>query len=268
MKAINFKQSRWVFLLIVALDLIFLSLPTIIVVAASFTASDVVTFPPKGFSLKWYVKLLAQEDLIEAFFRSFQVAVLCTLLAIPSGLGAALALYKYRVRWRRFWDVYFLLPFTIPLIVSGLGLLIIYGRLGLLNKVWPVGLALTAINLPFMLWAVSSSVNALDENLEYAAQNLGAEGLQTFIYVTLPALMPGIITGSLIMFILGFNEFIVSLLITTIHNMTLPVKIYNSIRAVIEPTLAAISSVYIVLAMVVIWILDRVVGLEEFLRSR
>jgi putative spermidine/putrescine transport system permease protein len=108
----------------------------------------------------------------------------------------------------------------------------------------------------------------LDENLEYAAQNLGAEGLQTFIYVTLPALMPGIITGSLIMFILGFNEFIVSLLITTIHNMTLPVKIYNSIRAVIEPTLAAISSVYIVLAMSVIWVLDRVIGLEEFLRAR
>lgn len=268
MKVIDFKRTRWVFFLVVVLDLIFLSLPTIIVVAASLTASDVVTFPPKGFSLKWYVKLVGQGDLMAAFFRSFQVAVLCTLLAIPSGLGAALALHKYKVHWRHFWDVYFLLPFTIPLIVSGLGLLIIYGKLGLLNKVWPVGFALTVINLPFMLWAVSSSINALDQNLEYAAQNLGAEGIQTFIYVTLPALMPGVITGSLIMFILGFNEFIVSLLLTTIHNMTLPVKIYNSIRAVIEPTLAAISSVYIVLAMVVIWILDRVVGLEEFLRAK
>jgi len=268
LRGIDLKRTRWVFFLILLVDLIFLSLPTIIVVVSSFTSTNVVAFPPKGFSLRWYAKLLGQEDFIAAFFRSFEVAVICTLLAIPSGLGAALALHKYKVRWRRFWDIYFLLPFTIPLIVSGLGLLIIYDRLGLLNKVWPVGFALTVINLPFMLWAASSSINALDENLEYAAQNLGAEGFQTFLYVTLPALMPGIIIGSLIMFILGFNEFIVSLLITTVHNMTLPVKIYNSIRAIIEPTLAAISSVYIVLAMAVIWILDRVVGLEEFLRAK
>ncbi len=268
MKRVDMKRIRWVFVLVVIADLIFLSLPTIIVVASSFTATDVVAFPPHGLSLKWYVKLMGQEDFIAAFLRSFEVALFCTLLAIPAGLGAALALHKYKVPRRRFWDIYFLLPFTIPLIVSGLGLLIIYGRIGLLNQIWPVGFALTVINLPFMLWAVSSSINALDENLEFAARNLGAEGLQTFLYVTLPALTPGIIIGSLIMFILGFNEFIVSLLLTNVHNMTLPVKIYNSIRAVIEPTLAAISSVYIVLALVVIWILDRVVGLEEFLRVR
>jgi putative spermidine/putrescine transport system permease protein len=161
-----------------------------------------------------------------------------------------------------------LLPFTVPLIVSGLGLMLIFGELGWLGSLWPVGLACCIINLPFMTWAVAASVNNLDPDLEHAAANLGASPLTAFFTVTLPAVMPGVITGALLMFILALNEFIVSLLLVDARIVTLPVLMYNSIRAIITPDLAAVSVVYIAIAAVSIWLIDRVVGLELFLRSR
>ena len=264
------KQTHSVLIFITALDFIFLGMPTLIILLGSFTSGKVISFPPEGLSLQWYAKLLdpAMRSFRMAFVRSFYVAIFCTVLSIPIGTLAALALHKYPLKGKNFFQTYFLLPFTIPLIVSGVGLMVIYGQLNWLDKLWPVGLALTVINLPFMLWAVSSSVNALDKNLEEAAQNLGADEIQTFFYVILPALMPGVITGSLLMFMLGFNEFVVSLLLVSTRNMTLPVALYSSIRTQISPALAAVSSVYIVVAVFAIWLLDKAVGLKEFLRSR
>ena len=119
-----------------------------------------------------------------------------------------------------------------------------------------------------MIWAVTGSVNALDPDLENAAANCGAPPVQTFFAVTLPAVMPGVITGSLLMFILAFNEFLVSLMLTDARTVTLPVQIYTSIRAVITPDLAAGSAVYVLVALAAVWLLDRVVGLDLFLRSR
>jgi putative spermidine/putrescine transport system permease protein len=131
-----------------------------------------------------------------------------------------------------------------------------------------VGLAACIINLPFMIWAVAASVNNLDPELENAAANCGAPPLAAFFTVTLPAVMPGVITGGLLMFILALNEFIVSLLLVDSRIVTLPVLMYNSIRAIITPDLAALSVVYIAIAAVSIWLLDRLVGLEIFLKSK
>ncbi|RUA02927.1 MAG: ABC transporter permease [Deltaproteobacteria bacterium] len=181
---------------------------------------------------------------------------------------AAIALARYRIRFRTSLQVYLLLPFTIPLVVSGLGMMILFGELRILGQLWPVGLALCVINLPFMIWAVSATVNALDPDLENAAANCGAPPLQAFLTVTLPAVMPGVITGALLMFILAFNEFLVSLFLTDARIVTLPVSIYNSIRSVITPDLAAVSVVYIVIALFAVWLLDRLVGLELFLKSK
>ena len=253
---------------VVAFDLVFLLLPTLVIVAASFTAGTIVAFPPEGLSLRWYAALLEKRAFTDALLRSLWVAVVCTVIAIPAGTLAALALARWRVRHATAIQVYLLLPFTVPLIVSGLGLMLIFGELRWLGQVWPVGLAACIINLPFMIWAVAASVNALDVDLEHAAANCGAPPLQAFMTVTVPSVMPGVITGALLMFILALNEFLVSLLLVDARTVTLPVLMYNSIRALITPDLAALSVVYIAIAALAIWLLDRVVGLELFLRSR
>ncbi len=257
--------TLWTF---VTLALLMLSAPTIVVLGASFTAGNIITFPPDGFSLQWYAKIAQASDLRQAFWRSLIVAAICTLVSIPVGTLAGIALAKYRVRFARSMQVYLLLPFTIPLIGSGIGMMLVFGNLGVLGQLWPVGLACAVINLPFMIWAVTASASNLSPDLELAAANCGAPPLQRFLYITLPAVLPGVITGSLLMFILALNEFLVSLLLVDARSVTLPVQIYNSIRSIITPDLAAISVVFILCAALAIAALDRFVGLDIFLKSK
>lgn len=257
--------TLWAF---VVAALVMLSAPTLVVLGASFTAGNMITFPPEGLSLKWYAKIAGATDLRDAFLRSLIVATICTAVAIPTGTLAGIALAKYRVRLAGAIQVYLLLPFTVPLIGSGIGLMLVFGHWGVLGQLWPVGVAAAVINLPFMIWAVTASAAALDPDLELAAANCGAPPLSTFLAVTVPAVMPGIITGALLMFILALNEFLVSLLLVDARIVTLPVQIYNSIRSIITPDLAAISVVFIAVAAAAIALLDRLVGLDIFLKSK
>jgi putative spermidine/putrescine transport system permease protein len=254
--------------LLVGFSIVTLSAPTIVIIGASLTAGKIIAFPPEGLSLKWYAQIATASDLRAAFLRSLYVAGVCTLIAAPAGTLAGVALAKYRLRFQKTLQIYLLLPFTIPLIGSGVGLMLVFGAGGILGSLWPIGLACCAINLPFMIWAVAGSVNALDPDLENAAANCGAPPVQTFFAVTLPAVMPGVITGALLMFILALNEFLVSLLLVDARIVTLPVQIYNSIRSIITPDLAAISAVFVVVAGIAIALLDRLVGLDIFLKSK
>lgn len=249
-------------------SIITLSLPTLVVLGASFTSGKMIAFPPEGFSLQWYAKIALARDLQQAFYRSLIVALICTAVAVPVGTLAGLALTRFRLRFTTALQIWLLLPFTIPLIGSGIGLMLVLGQWGALGSLWPVGIACAVINLPFIIWSVSSSAAALDPELELAARMCGARRLQTFFHVTLPAVMPGVITGALLMFILAMSEFLVSLLLTDARTVTLPVQIYNSIRGVITPDLAAVSVVFIAIALAAIWLLDRLVGLEIFLKSK
>ncbi|MGN6449956.1 MAG: ABC transporter permease [Brucella intermedia] len=255
----------WTFVIAV---LVLLSAPTIVVLGASFTSGNMITFPPEGFSLKWYQKIAGTSDLWDAFLRSLYVSFICTIVAIPVGTLAGIALAKYAVRFEKTIQIYLLLPFTIPLIGSGIGLMLIFGQAGILGQLWPVGIAACVINLPFMIWAVTASAANLDADLELAAANCGAGPISTFFFVTLPVVVPGVISGSLLMFILALNEFLVSLLLVDARIVTLPVQIYNSIRSIITPDLAAISVVFIACAAAAIFLLDRLVGLDIFLKSK
>jgi putative spermidine/putrescine transport system permease protein len=255
----------WTFVIAV---LVMLSAPTVVVLGASFTAGNIITFPPEGLSLRWYARIAGATDLRDAFLRSLYVATICTLVAIPVGTLAGIALSKYSVRFEKTIQIYLLLPFTIPLIGSGIGLMLVFGEARLLGQLWPVGVACCVINLPFMIWAVMASAARLDPDLELAAANCGAPPLSTFVHVTLPAVMPGVISGALLMFILALNEFLVSLLLVDARIVTLPVQIYNSIRSIITPDLAAISVVFIACAGAAVFLLDRLVGLDIFLKSK
>ncbi len=261
-------SQRIVFWTLVIISILTLSAPTFVVLGASFTSGNMIQFPPEGFSFKWYGKILGEPDLRDAFFRSLQVALICVLVSLPTGTLAGIALAKYKIKGSNLIQTYLLLPFTIPLIGSGIGLMLFFGEMRILGNLWPVGIATSVINLPFMIWAVRSSAIGLDPDLELAAENCGAGPIQTFFNVTLPAVTPGVITGSLLMFILSLNEFLVSLLLVDARIVTLPVQIYNSIRSIITPDLAAISVVFIAVAIIAITVLDKLVGLEIFMKSK
>ena len=252
---------------VTAVNLLILLIPTAVIFVASFERGTTVSFPPDSLSLRWYGQISSQTDFIAAFIRSLQVATISTLVGIPVGTLASYGMMKYDIRFRKPLQIYLLLPFMIPLVVSEIIFTTIFGQLQIYGSTWTIGLALTIVNLPFMLWSVNSRVNAIDEETENAAKNLGVEELQTFVHVTFPELLPGIITGALIMFTLGLNEFVVSLLVTTRETVTLPVMLYTAIRSDISPLIAAIASIYILIAIVAVLAVDRIASLEDFLKS-
>jgi putative spermidine/putrescine transport system permease protein len=262
------KSQRIVFWAIVWFCILILSVPTVIVVGASFTTSNMISFPPEGFTLKWYEKIALARDLQQAFVRSLIVSTVCLVVSVPVGTLAGLALSRFKLRFANAIQIYLMLPFTVPLIGSGIGMMLVFGEWRVLGSLWPVGVALAVINLPFIIWSVSSSAATLDGDLELAASSCGAGRFETFWFVTLPGVMPGIITGGLLMFVLAMSEFLVSLLLTDARTVTLPVQIYNNIRSIITPDLAAVSSVFVVIALLAVWVLDRLVGLEIFLKSK
>jgi putative spermidine/putrescine transport system permease protein len=262
------SSQKLIFWTLVGISIITLSMPTIIVLGASVTSGNIIAFPPDGFSLKWYEKIAMARELRLALWRSLIVSTVCVIVSLPIGTVAGIALTRYRLKFVNLINIYLLLPFTVPLIGSGIGMMLVFGEWGILGNVWPVGVACAVINLPFVIWSVSSSAAALDRDLELAAENCGAGRMETFWYVTLPAVMPGVITGGLLMFVLAMTEFLVSLLLTDARTVTLPVQIYNNIRSIITPDLAAISVVFVVIALIAVWLLDRLVGLEIFLKSK
>ena len=256
----------WLYRTFLAIIIVFFILPTVVILVGSFTNSPVIEVPPKGFTLRWYPEAVASEWFLKGLKNSLIAAGFCTLLSIPVGVLASYALLRYKIRGKNLIQVYLLLPFTVPLVVQGISLLFIYARTGMVGNLLGVGFALMEINLPFMIWSVTSSVNAMDPNLENAAKSLGAEEIQTFLHVTFPALLPGVLSGSLLMFILGLNEFITSLILVTLDISTLPVLLYTQIKTVISPTAAAASTVYILLAIIAVYAIDKIVGLKNYLR--
>ncbi|WP_367717398.1 hypothetical protein AB2N04_04695 [Nitratireductor sp. GISD-1A_MAKvit] len=167
-------SQRILFWGIVWFCILILSIPTIIVVGASVTTENMIAFPPKGFSLKWYEEIAMARDLRQAFVRSLIVSTICLIVSVPVGTLAGLALSRFRMRFSNAIQIYLLLPFTIPLIGSGIGMMLVFGEWRVLGSLWPVGVALAVINLPFIIWSVSSSAASLDKDLELAAASCGA----------------------------------------------------------------------------------------------
>lgn len=239
--------------------------PTLVAMASGFTTADVVTFPPRGFTLHWYEQLFTDGALSAPIRNSLYVGATCVVLGIVLGVPAALALNRFQIRGRSFFQVFLTLGFASPLVVSGLGMLLLFTQLHVLDSVLVVGFAVAIVHLPFMLWAVGSSLVEHNPELEEAAATLGAEEVQQFLFVTLPSIGSGIFTGALLMFVFGITEFLLSLLLVTPASTTLPVYLFSSIRGDISPVLAAVAGVYVLFVGVLVWAVTRFAGADRYL---
>jgi len=252
----------------VVVALSFVGIPALVVLVASFSAEKVIAFPPPSFSLGSYGKLLSDPQTRAALGRSLIVGLEAVLFSIVVGVPAALALFRHRVRFKVPIAAFLMLGVSIPLVASGFAFLVLYTEIGLIGQLWPVSLAISAVNLPFLLFSLGSTLTQLDPDLEPAAETLGADRVQVFLFVTLPGLMPGILSGSILVFVLGITEFLVSLLITTVSNQTLPVVIFGSLRGAVPPTLAAAAGLYMIISLLVVIVITNVRATGAFLYRR
>src|SRR5207253_3151399 len=219
---------------VVVLLLAFLTVPSLVVIVVSFNRTAIMAFLPHGLSLRWYENALTYPQFQRAALNSLIVTAAATLLALPIGTAAALALVRHRVAARAVWAAALLSPVIVPGVAAGLGFLILAAGLGLLASRWVLIAVHAILVLPFVIRSVSVSVANLDPALERAAASLGARPSRVFWRVTLPLLRPGLAAAALFAVIVSVNEFAVSLFVSTRVTEILPVAMVGVDLAIDE----------------------------------
>lgn len=239
----SWRQPRRLLLLALgALTVFFLMAPTLVVVPMSFTASNALTFPPEGFSTRWYEKMVTDPQWSTGFVNSAQVAFLTAILATALGTLAALGTVRGRFPGRSAVNALVLSPLIVPVIIIAIGMFSVFVRWKIAGSVVGLVLAHTALAMPFVVVNVATSLRTIDRNLELAAQSLGAGPIRTFRRITLPLILPGVLAGGLFAFITSWDEVVVSIFLTTARFRTLPAEMWEQVRQVVDPTVAAVST--------------------------
>ena len=233
--------------IVAALVLLYLVFPILVVIPLSFSAGTYLSFPPPGFSLRWYANFFGRTDWLDAASLSMWVGAAVMLLATALGAPAALALVRSDFRGKNFLTGFIISPLIAPVIIVAIGIYFFYARLGLVGNPVALVIAHTALAVPFVVINVSATLQGFDERLEQAAMNLGATPWRTFWQVTFPIIRPGVLAGALFAFISSFDELVVALFVSGTSAVTLPRKMWESIRFEIDPTIAAVSTMLIVL---------------------
>jgi putative spermidine/putrescine transport system permease protein len=257
---------RALLVLITVAAALFLLLPIVIVIGASFTASEFITFPPKGLSLRWFEKLLRSPEVMAATWTSIVVAGIATLMAVLLGAAAAFPLVRCRASWLELLGGAFLSPLIVPAVSYGLGVLLFLNATGVPLSFWPLTMAHIIVIAPYILRSTAAALQLSDLSLEDAATSLGANRRQVFWHIILPHLTPAIITGAAFAFLASFDNLTISLFLVGPRTETLPIRIYTLIEYDIDPVAAAISAVIALATLLLVLLLERVVGLSRVLK--
>jgi putative spermidine/putrescine transport system permease protein len=251
--------------LVVAAILGFLLLPAIVVALAAFNGRAILSFPPDTWSLRWFVKALAYEEFRAGFRNGLIVTAWASVIALVVGAAFAFVLDRYDFRFKRTLETVLLSPLVIAHFTVGLGFLILAAQIGLARGYAVVIACHVVLVLPFVLRSVYVSLRNLDRRFELAAASLGAPPGRVLATITLPLLLPGLVSGWLFAAILSFNEFTASLFVTAQRTQTLPVAMYNYVREYADPSMAAISVIYIVATAALLTFATVFLGLGKVL---
>jgi spermidine/putrescine transport system permease protein len=224
---------------------VFLYLPILILIIYSFNANRVVGVWT-GFSTEWYVRLWHDRAVRDALVVSLWVAFWSTIISTFLGTLAALALERYRYRGKTLFDGVLYLPIIIPDIVMALSTLLFFVIASIALSRYTILIAHVAFNISFVAIVVRARLADMDDNLEEAAADLGANEWTTFRRVTLPLLMPGIVAGALLAFTLSLDDFVITFFVSGPGSTTLPVRVYSMIKFGVSPEVNAVSTLMFV----------------------
>jgi putative spermidine/putrescine transport system permease protein len=235
--------------LVVPLILLVMIAPIVVVIVLSFSSAGYLTFPPPAFGVRWYWVYLGSRDWLAATALSIEVAIAVVVLSTILGTLAAMGLARLPATVRLLAAGLILSPLIMPVIIVAIGLYYAFARFGLVGT--PLGLVLahTCLAVPFVVTSVGASLARLDRRLEMASLGLGATPFGTFRQVTLPLILPGVLVGALFAFITSFDELVVALFLSGADAVTLPRRMWEDLRYALDPTIAAVSTLTIVVTV-------------------
>jgi putative spermidine/putrescine transport system permease protein len=246
-----------------ALFIAFILAPIAIVCAVAFTPEGYLSLPTNGFSLRWFRAIADYPEFVRAFRDSLWLAALSSTIAVLLSVPAALAIARFRFAGREAVLALFMSPLMIPPVVLGIAFLRFFTVIGLGGTFLGLVLSHIVIVMPFALRLVLAASTGLDRAIEHAAISLGASPFTMFRRVTLPLILPGVISGWVLAFITSFDEVTMTVFIASPSTTTLPVRMFLYIQDNIDPLVTSVSAALIFLTAVVMIALDRLYGLDR-----
>lgn len=248
----------------VILVYIFLFAPLIIIALTSIGTENYIAFPPKGFTLKWFVNVFTSESFMSSMFTSLFISFIATLCALLIGIPASYGLSRYNFKGKGLLKSFFFSPLIIPGIVIGFSLFqFLLVRLNL-SIYMSLFIGHTLVIIPYIIRVVGSSLEVFDYSIEEAAESLGCKKSQTFFKVVLPNITSGIMAAFMMAFINSFNNVPVSMFLTGPGVSTLPITMMNYVEYNYDPTVSALSVILMILTIGVMYILEKTLGLSNF----
>ena len=233
---------------VAAIVMLLLVIPTLIVMPMSFSDSQYLEFPPRKWSLRWYTEYIESSKWLRATVTSLQVGVLTMFLATPLGTMAAYALFVSGHRAARAIFVFLITPMIVPVILIAIGAFYAYGRVGLNNTVTGLVLAHTALAAPLVMIIITAALRTYDLDQERVARSLGATRIKAFFVITLPQIKFSVMTAALLSFLTSFDDVIIAIFVSGGANATLTKHMFSALRDYIDPTIAAISTILILVS--------------------
>lgn len=224
-----------------------LVLPTLIVIPMSFSDSQYLEFPPENWSLRWYKNYFGSTEWMQATATSLKTAVLTMLVATPIGVLAAYALHASKLPYIRAAFVLLITPMMVPVVLIAVGAFYAYVKLQILYTITGLVLAHSLLAIPLVVIVTGSALQGFDMNLEQAARSLGAPRWRAFLTITLPQIRFAVVTSMLLSFLASFDEVVIAMFISGGDNPTLTRNMFNALRDQIDPTIAAISTIMILI---------------------
>jgi putative spermidine/putrescine transport system permease protein len=234
------------------LTLLFLCAPIAIIVVVSFNASEFIQFPPRAWSLRWYRNYFGARQWVEPTLLSLRVAGITMALSTALGTAAAIGITRGRFRGRRAVEFFFLSPMVVPSIVLAIGLYLLFARFRLVGQPLALYLAHSVLATPLVIVIVSAALRTTDTAIELAARSLGAGYFRTLWHVTLPAVLPAVVSGAVFAFLISFDEVVLAIFLGGPATTTLPKRMWESVRYEIDPTLTAISTLLVLVPIVLL----------------
>jgi putative spermidine/putrescine transport system permease protein len=250
--------------ILAGLLLAFLAFPIVVIIAASFTPTGDLRFPPQGFSLRWYARFFADPSWLNALGISAALAAAGACIGTAIAFSAAFVTSRWRFPLLHLYEVLLISPLIVPHAALALVAFGLASYVGLRGTFLGLLLAHVLLILPFAYRPIITSMRAFDYSMEEAAMSLGARPAQVVRRITLPLLRPALVSALLFSFIISFDEVTVSLFLIGPEITTLPLQIFGEIQDRSSPVVAAISTLLIGVTCIGVLLLERLVGLQLF----
>ena len=263
--------GRWALIGVAGLTLFYILLPLLSITWLSFYSQEIPSFPPEGYTFRWYFSILSNDRFVDGLLLSIQLGVSATAIGLAVSVPAALCLSRFRFPGREALNNVLLLPLMVPGVVLGTALYVFHveaeiatgGELHILGSTLGLLSGHVLVVIPWVVRLVMASLAGFDRTLEEAAQNLGADRWTTFRRITLPGILPGVVAGAMFGFVASFGNLEMNLFLVGPGRTTLQIAILQYLEWKIDPSIAAVSVVQIVLIGAAMLVTDRFVKISR-----